>query len=379
MSFDLKLFGGKLQRCRTNLQLQLKEVAAKTGIDEDRLSKLEKGEIEPSGDEVLIFSDLYKQNYNFFISNQQKSSSEQVDILYRKFGNDFSKEDRWAIQEFIFLCEIEDFILRELDLRTVQFDFKPTGTFFKSHGVDAATKLRTRLGLKDDQIINDPYFTFRQLGIHIFRRKLSNSNISGLFINHPTAGKCVLVNYEEDIYRQNFTLAHEIGHTIFDFLDTINISFQKWSKNDLKEVRANSFASNFLIPKSLFQKFSASNWTEKHVLDVAKKLQVNPEPLAIAMKEAGIIDEEKFSLLRGLKIPTADKLDPELRNLSPKYLEAKKNLLQKGLSSHYVRNAFECYNRDIISAGRLAEMLLSSESELLQLLGLFNLQLSYDH
>lgn len=379
MSFDLNLFGAKLERCRTNLQLELKELSAKTGIDENRLSKLEKGEIEPSGDEVLIFSDLYKQNYNFFISNQQKSASEQVDILYRKFGNDFSKEDRWAIQDFIFLCEAEYFILKELDFRTVHFDFKPTGTFFKSHGVDAAVKLRTRLGLKDDQIINDPYFTFRQLGIHIFRRKLSNSNISGLFINHPTAGKCVLVNYEEDIYRQNFTLAHEVGHTIFDFLDSINISFLKWSKNDLKEVRANSFASNFLIPKSLFQKFSASNWTEKQVLDVANQLQVNPEPLAIAMKEAGIIDEERFSVLRRLKIATADKLDPELRNLSPRYLEAKENLLQKGLSSYYVRNAFECYNRGIISAGRLAEILLSNESELIQLLSLFNLQLTYDY
>jgi Zn-dependent peptidase ImmA (M78 family) len=379
MSFDLKLFGGKLERCRVNLQLTPKEVSDKTGIEQNRLTQLEKGEIEPTGDEVLIFSDLYKQNYNFFISSQQKFASEQVDILYRKFGNDFSKEDRWAIQEFIFLCEMEDFIFKELGLRTIQFDFTPKGTYFKSHGADAAVSLRAKLGLKDDQVINDPYSIFRQLGIHIFRRKLSNSNISGLFINHPMAGKCVLINYEEDIYRQNFTLAHEVGHTIFDFRDTINISFQKWSKDELKEVRANSFASNFLIPKSLFQKYAATNWIDRQVLDVAKQLQVNPEPLIIAMKEAGVIDKDRYDAFRQLKIPTKDKVDPELKNLSPRYLETKKVLLEKGLSSFYVRNAYECYNRNIISAGRLSEILLSNESELIQLLSLFNLQLSYDY
>ena len=214
MAFDLKFFGIKLERCRTQLLLELKEVSDKTGIEETRLARLEKGELEPSGDEVLIFADLFKQNYNYFISSQQKTASEQVDILYRKHGNDFSKEDRWAIQEFIFLCEAEEFIFKKLDLRVIQFDFIAQGTFFKSHGAEAAEKLRVNLSLRDDKIILDPYSTFRQLGIHIFRRKLSNSNISGLFINHPTAGKCVLINYEEDIYRQNFTLVDITHHSI---------------------------------------------------------------------------------------------------------------------------------------------------------------------
>lgn len=379
MTFDLKLFGLKLKRCRTHLDLNLKEVSAKTGIEESRLIRFEKGELEPSGDEVLIFADLYKQNYNYFISNQQKTASEQVDILYRKFGTDFTKEDRFAIRDFIFLCEAEDFIFKNLDLNVVQFDFIPKGEYFKSHGEEAAKALRIKLGLKGDQIIFDPYSIFRQLGIHIFRRKLSNSKISGLFINHPTAGKCVLINYEEDIYRQNFTLAHEICHAIFDYKETINISFEKWSKSDLKEVRANSFASNFLIPKSIFEKLNAHNWTEKQILVIANQLQVNPKTLLIAMKESGMVNEETYHQYLNLKIPVSEKIDPELKGLSEKYLQAKIKLLQKGLSSFYVRHAHECYNRDIISAGRLAEILLCDENELIEILSLFNLHLNYDY
>jgi transcriptional regulator with XRE-family HTH domain len=110
MALDRKFFGEKLKRCRSQLELSIAEVQQKTGIDEARLTKLEEGELEPTGDEVLIFSDLFRQNYNFFISNQQKAASEQIDILYRRFGGDFAKEDRQAIQEFIFLCENEQFI-----------------------------------------------------------------------------------------------------------------------------------------------------------------------------------------------------------------------------------------------------------------------------
>src|ERR1700733_14598457 len=140
MAFDRKFFGEKLKRCRSQLELSIAEVQQKTGIDEARLTKLEEGELEPTGDEVLIFSDLFKQNYNFFISNQQKAASEQIDILYRRFGDDFAKKDRQAIQEFIFLCENEQFIFNKLQTEKIDFNFVPEGTYFKKHGEEAAKK-----------------------------------------------------------------------------------------------------------------------------------------------------------------------------------------------------------------------------------------------
>src|SRR5882757_4432222 len=111
MSLDLNSLGNKISRCRNHLQLSVSEVSQNTGLPEDRIQDIEKGQIEPSGDEILILADFFKQDYQFFISNQQKSASEQIDVLYRKFGNDFSKEDRWVVQEFIFLYECEQFVL----------------------------------------------------------------------------------------------------------------------------------------------------------------------------------------------------------------------------------------------------------------------------
>lgn len=376
MAFDLKTFGNKLQRSRKQLQLEIQDVAQKTGIIEKKIVELENGNIEPTGDEVLIFADFYKQSYNYFISNQQKSSSEQIDILYRQFGNDFSKEDRWAIQEFIYLCECEQQVFNLIGFEKAQFNYEPQGTFYKAHGEQGAIELRKALMLNDDSLILNPYLTFRRLGIHIFRRKLNNSNISGLFINHPWAGKCILVNYSEDIFRQNFTLAHEVGHSIFDYRENINISFELESARELKEVRANTFASNFLITKAIFRKFNASNWNEKHLISVAQQLQVNIEPLLIAIKNSGI-DLPNYKSLKTIKIPKASKIDPELRGLSETRFETKKTLLEKGLSEFYVTNLYTAYERGLVSAGKLADCLLCNEKELRDTLEMFKLKLSY--
>lgn len=378
MSFDLRLFSGKLKTCRQELQLEPLEVAEGTGLALDRLIALESGLVEPSGDEVLIFADYFKQNYQYFITNQQSSASEQVKILYRKFDSEFTKADRWAVREFLYLCECEAFIFEEIGFDKISFDFTSSHPLHTVQGKEGAAALRKRLGLRPENLMPDPYSTLRKLGIHIFRRRLDNSKISGLFIDHPTAGRCVLVNYDEDIFRQNFTLAHEVGHAVFDYRDAINVSFGVSGEDKYKEYRANNFASGLLIPQEFLQRFPPGSWTDKTVLDAAKQLQVNIQPLAIAMKEAGIIDEgESQALQRRLKIPKADKIDPELKGLSDVYSKAKTDLLERGLSSFYVRKAYACYEEGHITAGRLANMLLCNESSLVQILASFNLKLSY--
>ena len=379
MSFDLRLFSGKLKTCRQELQLEPLEVAEGTGLALDRLIALESGLVEPSGDEVLIFADYFKQNYQYFITNQQSSASEQVKILYRKFDSEFTKADRWAVREFLYLCECEAFIFEKIGFDKISFDFTSSHPLHTIQGKEGAAALRKRLRLRPENLIPDPYSTLRKLGIHIFRRRLDNSKISGLFIDHPTAGRCILVNYDEDIFRQNFTLAHEVGHAVFDYRDAINVSFGASGEDKYKEYRANNFASALLIPQEFLKRFPPGSWTDKTVLDAAKQLQVNIQPLAIAMKEAGIIDEEGSKALQArLKIPRMDKIDPELKGLSEVYLTAKTELLERGLSSYYVRKAYACYEEGHITAGKLADMLLCDESSLVQILASFNLKLSYD-
>lgn len=373
MAIDLRTLGSKLAKYRGQLQESIVEVASSTGIDAARLTRIEAGQAEPTGDEVLILADHYRCDFKFFISNEQVAPFEQTETLYRAHGNDFTKEDRRAVQDFLYLCETEDFLMQELGRPIKSFLFAPTGNFFKGHGEAAAASLRTALGYSDREVPRDVYGAFRSVGVHVFRRKLGNSNISGLFIMHPVAGKCALVNHSEDIYRQRFSAAHEMAHAVFDSAQGASVSFEASSGSDLVELRANRFASCFLMPPAFLAQLPApARWTDADAQRWANELRVSCVALAIALKEAKLIDAVVYNRIRNLRVPREAKIDPELpESLNATQRTRKAHLLESGLSDHYVGLCFEGFSAGVISIGRLAEALLCSHGELAELAALY--------
>lgn len=373
MAINLRTLGAKLAKYRGQLQESIVEVASSTGIDAARLGAIEAGQTEPTGDEVLILADHYRCDFKFFISNEQVAPFEQTETLYRAHGNEFTKEDRRAVQDFLYLCETEEFLMRELGHPPGSFSFAPTGSFFKGHGEAAAARLRAVLGHSDREVPRDVYAEFRSVGVHVFRRKLGNSNISGLFIMHPVAGKCALVNYSEDIYRQRFSAAHEMAHAIFDSAEGASVSFEGPSGSDMVELRANRFASCFLMPPAfLAQLPPPDRWTDADAQQWANKLRVSCVALAIALKEAKLIDATAYNRIRNLRVLREAKVDPELPDsLNAVQHERKSRLLELGLSDQYVGLCFEGFSAGVISVGRLAEALLCSHGELAELAALY--------
>ena len=380
MTINLQTLSSKFVKYRGQLKESIIDVASSTGIDAARLTSIEAGQVEPTGDEVLILADHYRCDYKYFISNEKVAPFEQTETLYRAHGGDFTKEDRRAIQDFLFLCETEDFLMRELGHQPKDFVFNPRGNYFKGHGQDAAIKLRSALGYDDRVVPRDVYAEFRGVGVHVFRRKLGNSNISGLFIMHPIAGKCALVNHSEDIYRQRFSAAHEMAHAIFDSSQGACVSFEGPSGADRLELRANRFASCFLMPPAFLSKLPApSHWTDADTLHWANELRVSCVALAIALQEAKLIDKPAYNRISRLRVPSEAKIDPELPvSLNAAQRQRKAHLLELGLSDFYVSLCFDGYSSGVISIGRLAEALLCSHGELAELASLYGRTL-YGH
>ena len=380
MATNLQTLGKKLSKYRNQLTLTLCEVATATGIEIERLRLIENGLQEPTGDEVLILADHYRCDFKYFISNEESAPFEQTETLYRAHGNEFSKQDRAAVQEFLYLCDIEEFLTREIGTSTQHFNFSPTGKYFKGHGEAAAAAFRKALGHSDREVPRDIYEEFRSAGVHIFRRKLGNSSISGLFIMHPTAGKCALVNYSEDIYRQRFSAAHEMAHAIFDSGSGPSISYFKTEGLDMLEVRANRFASCYLMPPEVLRRLpSPSTWSEADAQRWANELRVSCDALGIALKEAELVDLSSSDRIRRYRIPREAKIDPELPvTLNAAQYARKAALLERGLSDHYVGLCFDGYKQGLISLGRLAEALLCSRGELGELARLYGRSLYGD-
>ena len=382
MALDLRLFSDKLRRYRLQLQVEIPELAAATGIPADSLAAFEGGTLEPTGDQVLILADYFKCDYRFFISNQRLAPFEQTEQLFRAHGNSFSKDDRKAIQEFLFLCECEEFLFQSLPgyIRRHAFTFTKVGSFFKDHGVQAAATLRRHFKYSANEVPQDIYQDFRSLGYHVFRRRLGNSNISGLFIKHPVAGQCILVNYSEDPYRQRFTAAHEAAHAILDGDQDFVVSYTKWNRKDLSEIRANAFASHYLLPPDFLRAIPESgHWDGTKIVDWAKRLKVSTSALVYGLSEAGLLSAQAANTFGQLRIPPQDKVDPELPpGLPPQSRARRETWLQRGLSYSYVRLCFDAYHQGAISAGRLAEALLVDFHELPTLATEYGRDLSYD-
>ncbi|MES1023393.1 XRE family transcriptional regulator [Gloeocapsa sp. BRSZ] len=304
MTFDLALFSSKLKRYREQLDTSLDEVSTLTGISIQELTFLENGDRRPTGDEVLILADYYKCDYQFFISNEQLAPFEQTETMFRRYGNEFSRGDRWAVQEFLFLCESEAFLLGLMPRKDDKpFGFTKVGNYFKGHAEQAAVRLRSHLGYSPNQVGCDIYDDFRSLGFHIFHRELDNSNISGLYIKHPTAGKCILVNYSEDVYRQRFTVAHEAAHAILDEEEDFIVSLLS-KENNLVETRANTFASRYLMPPEFLSKIPEPKvWDEAKAIDWANRLKVSTKALAYALKNADLISTSIEARIKSVRVP----------------------------------------------------------------------------
>jgi len=371
---DLKLLGEKLSRHRVQLELSVEEVAVSTGLSPSLLRNIEDGLVEATGDQLLILADRYRCDYKHFLSNELLAPFEQTESLYRMYGSVLQREDRWAIQDLLYLCEIEAYLQEALNQSFIVLaPHSPKSDFKKREGWDVANHVRNSLGFQAREVSANPFQDFRRLGIHIFRRKLSNSNVSGIFIKHPIAGPCVLVNFEEDPYRQRFTLAHEAGHAIMDFESTEPLVSLLSEKADLREVRANAFASAYLLPNEFIKHIDINALTEESFLNVCSKCMVNAQTLCIALKERCDVSEEQLERFKNLRVSRSTKSDPELgSDLTPGSRARRERLLHHGLSYAYIRLCFDAHRGGIISLARLAECLLLDLNETVALMNSFS-------
>jgi Zn-dependent peptidase ImmA (M78 family)/transcriptional regulator with XRE-family HTH domain len=374
MAFTAKQFGRKLATIRAAFGQDREALALSSGIQAERLALLEDGATEPTGDEVLILADRFKKNFRYFLADEAIDPDADIEFLFRIRGDELPPADRIAISEFVYLCRCQAILERDLGRRPSHpgFHFKPSGTYFIGHGRRCAAELRRHLGLNDNEVIRDVFGSMRSMGFKVFRRRLENSNISGLFMRHPEAGPCVLVNLAEGMARQRFSAAHEWGHGLMDDKPIVLSTMGEWNSDALVELRANTFASDFLMPPARLSSVG-SQWNDPRVVsDWAEWFRVSVPALLTALVAAKLIDKEKREEIRATMPRPPEPVDPELEGVTnPTQISRRRLLLERGISNDYVDLCFEAFSQDVISFGLLCEMLLSSASGVYEIAQLF--------
>lgn len=90
--------------------------------------------------------------------------------------------------------------------------------------------------------------------------------------------------------RQRSTLAHELGHVVFE--DWVDDDAGNWSDRTHGEIRADAFARHLLVPVDGLREFlgSREQVTQANLSAVVQRFLVSPAVAAIALQQAGYID-----------------------------------------------------------------------------------------
>jgi len=103
--------------------------------------------------------------------------------------------------------------------------------------------------------------------------------------------------------RQRSTLAHELGHVLFE--DWADINAGNWGGHTPTETRATCFARHLLVPTHGLRQFIGDrrSVTESTLSAVVQRFLVSPAIAAIALRQAGYIDDETEQRWKTLTTP----------------------------------------------------------------------------
>jgi Zn-dependent peptidase ImmA (M78 family) len=364
MRFTAKAFAHKLSAMRDGFGQGVSDVSSATGIPSPRLESLEGGAVVPTGDEILMLADHFRRDFRFLIDDDSSDPDTSLDVIFRRHGGELSPADRIAIAEFAYLCRCQAQMEADLGGSKPQeaFSFTPRGNYFKGHADQCLRQLREALQLGPANPPRDLFASMRMMGFKVFRRRLENSRISGLFLNDVEAGPCILVNLADGMARQRFSAAHEWAHALMDKEKATLSMVGEWNSRDLVEVRANTFASLLLIPPDFLDGIDAEKWTKPaSIVEIASRLRVSVQALLVALVSSKKISEEQRQFMQDAAPRAPMPADPELEGDSTsEQLARKRDLLHRGLSQHYVSLCFDAYARGNVTLGLLSEMLLTT-------------------
>jgi Zn-dependent peptidase ImmA (M78 family) len=126
----------------------------------------------------------------------------------------------------------------------------------------------------------------------------------GLTMRDPARGTVFIgVARTRNPMRQRSTLAHELGHVLFE--DWVDSDTGDWSDRSPAEIRADAFARHLLVPVEGLREFIGARSTValSTLSAVVQRFLVSPQIAAIALRQAGFIDEGTKQEWRTLSAP----------------------------------------------------------------------------
>lgn len=171
----------------------------------------------------------------------------------------------------------------------------------------ASSRIFKAMGLKPD--IPIPIVLIAdKLGFRVYQQDIPGDDLSGYIAisgdlrEQFSTDKVIVVSDKESLGHKRFTIAHELGHYIYDFDPKSEVEYfntyrtDEQHTKDIKEERANLFAACLLMPKDEFTAEynvqSGANLYDicNHLADI---FQVSSTAVRRRINELGLLTAEK--------------------------------------------------------------------------------------
>lgn len=260
MAIDHRKLGQRLRRAREIQSLTQDHVANHLGVSRSTVAQIELGNRTVTGIELYRLAVLFGKDLQSFLEEEEPREENALVVLYRLHPELSSKEDlREALRRCLALgremTRLEQLLDIDRDLvKVAAYPLpQPRNTWEAiQQGERIAQVERSRLGLGLTSISD-----FAQLlESQDVRTALVTlpDDVSGFTLIQQEIGVLIVANREHHISRRRFSYAHEYCHVLVDRVHGGLVS-KADDRDKLGEVRANSFAANFLMPAEAVRQF----------------------------------------------------------------------------------------------------------------------------
>lgn len=270
-------------------QLTQSQFADAINLDPTKLTKSLKGRRRFSSLELARIAEVSGRSVDWFLTGYapervfaHRALQEAADI-----GDEVGRERIDLVVDRVIGLEV---LGRKLDVPALPR--AATGTFNIGRASTTAERYLERFVeptwlLPTGELINRVEAVF---GVNVIVMDLPHG-CDGMAYVQGDARVIVLATSSNAPARQRFTLAHELGHIAFGDADQ-PIEERLWAdKGRSDELRANTFAANFLAPGTAIREFIGNRTPEEAFDDLVGTFQLAPDTMAYRLLNEDLIDK----------------------------------------------------------------------------------------
>lgn len=253
MPLTQEQLGQRLHAARKSVALTQQQVADHLGLSRESLAQIEAGSRSVNSLEIVRLARLFGRSLSSILLEENAQEEEPLTALFRM--QDALAESpglRAKLVEFSNIFQeartIERLIGDEPRQLPPDYGTREPRNNFEAHeqGQELAKQERRRLGLGSGPI-PDVAEVISMQGIWAVSAEMPDC-VSGICLFHSAIGAAVIVNQIHSRSRRRFSYAHEYAHVLADRKTRIASVSSSSNSKELIERRANSFASEFLMP-----------------------------------------------------------------------------------------------------------------------------------